>query len=150
VWAQTPALDEAKTRCTADAVARRSYYKLVALLAARTRDVASVEDALSEAFASALAHWPVNGCPSKPEAWLLTAARQKMIDVARRRSGAAAAGQVQVLAKEFDARGGSLGNPGPSSRADVLLCASGHRGRHPRALERDPAVRASCSGVSRP
>ena len=35
---------------TADAVARRSYGKLVAFLAARTRDVAAAEDALSEAF----------------------------------------------------------------------------------------------------
>ena len=35
----------------ADAVARRSYGKLVAFLAARTRDVAAAEDALSEAFA---------------------------------------------------------------------------------------------------
>ena len=41
-------------RDAAEAVARRSYGKLVALLAARTRDVAGAEDALSEAFAAAL------------------------------------------------------------------------------------------------
>ncbi|MGH7291099.1 MAG: sigma factor, partial [Myxococcota bacterium] len=70
---------------TADAVARRSYGKLVAFLVARTRDVAAAEDALSEAFASALADWPRNGCPSNPEAWLLTVARRKTIDAARRR-----------------------------------------------------------------
>src|SRR5687768_6124049 len=58
----------------AEAVARRSYGKLIAFLAARTRDVAGAEDALSEAFASALADWRVNGCPANPEAWLLTAA----------------------------------------------------------------------------
>src|ERR1700736_6878075 len=74
-----------QARSTADAVARRSYGKLVAFLAARTRDVASVEDALSEAFAAALADWPVNGCPANPEGWLLTAARRKSIDMARRR-----------------------------------------------------------------
>ena len=78
--------DNARARSTAEAVARRSYGKLVAFLAARTRDVAAAEDALSEAFASALADWPVNGCPANPEAWLLTAARRKMIDAARRRS----------------------------------------------------------------
>ena len=38
----------------AEAVARRSYGKLVAILAARTRDVAGAEDALSEAFAKKL------------------------------------------------------------------------------------------------
>jgi len=67
----------------AEAAARRSYGKLVAYLAARTRDVAAAEDALSEAFAAALAGWPRNGCPANPEAWLLTVARRKIIDVAR-------------------------------------------------------------------
>src|SRR3981081_4747362 len=94
----------ARARNTADAVARRSYGKLVAFLAARTRDVAAAEDALSEAFASALANWPLTGCPSNPEAWLLTVARRKVIDVARRRrSGEIAAAQLQVLADELDA-----------------------------------------------
>jgi RNA polymerase sigma-70 factor (ECF subfamily) len=74
-----------QARSTADAVARRSYGKLVAFLAARARDVSSVEDALSEAFASALKHWPVDGCPENPEGWLLTAARRKLIDFARKR-----------------------------------------------------------------
>jgi predicted RNA polymerase sigma factor len=67
----------------ADAVARRSYGKLVAFLAARTHDVAAAEDALSEAFASALTDWPHSGCPTNPEAWLLTVARRKLIDRTR-------------------------------------------------------------------
>ncbi len=74
-----------QARSTAEAVARRSYGKLIALLAARMRDVAGAEDALSEAFASALAEWPAHGCPANPEAWLLSVARRKMIDAARRR-----------------------------------------------------------------
>jgi RNA polymerase sigma-70 factor (ECF subfamily) len=93
-----------QARIMADAVARRSYGKLVAFLAARTRDVASAEDALSEAFASALADWPVNGCPSNPEGWLLTVARRKLIDfVRRRRSGEIASGQLQLLAEGLEA-----------------------------------------------
>lgn len=68
---------------TAEAVARRSYGKLVAFLSARTRDVAAAEDALSEAFAAALSNWPINGCPTNPEAWLLTVARRKVIDTQR-------------------------------------------------------------------
>ena len=76
-------LDQA--RSTAEAAARSSYGKLVAYLAARTRDVAAAEDALSEAFASALATWPERGCPANPEAWLLTAARRKLIDSFRTR-----------------------------------------------------------------
>src|SRR5215831_4248519 len=95
---------EEQAQLTADAVARRSYGKLVAFLAARTRDVASAEDALSEAFAAALRDWPRNGCPENPEAWLLTAARRKLIDAGRRRQTSdAAVPQLQLLAEELEA-----------------------------------------------
>ena len=76
----------AQARHTADAVARRSYGKLVAFLGARTRDVALAEDALSEAFAAALADWPASGCPANPEAWLLLVARRKLVDFGDRKS----------------------------------------------------------------
>ena len=69
----------------AQAVARRSYGKLVAFVAARTRDLAAAEDALSAAFEAALRDWPLHGVPATPEAWLLTAARRQAIDAARRR-----------------------------------------------------------------
>jgi len=89
---------DARALSTADAVARRSYGKLVAYLAMRTRDVAAAEDALSEAFAAALEDWPTKGCPSNPEAWLLTVARRKIIDNARRRHTAdTATTQVQLI-----------------------------------------------------
>jgi predicted RNA polymerase sigma factor len=64
-------------------VARVSYARLVSYLAARTRDVANAEDALSDAFAAALRTWPEDGVPNKPEAWLLHAARRRLIDRAR-------------------------------------------------------------------
>jgi predicted RNA polymerase sigma factor len=80
-----PRAFDVQSQNTADAVARRSYGKLIAFLAARTHDVAAAEDALAEAFAAALIDWPVHGCPSNPEAWLLTVARRKCIDMARRR-----------------------------------------------------------------
>jgi RNA polymerase sigma-70 factor (ECF subfamily) len=75
----------AHAHSAAEAVARRSYGKLVAFLAARTSDVAAAEDALSEAFAAALATWPRDGCPANPEAWLLTVARRKVADRYRER-----------------------------------------------------------------
>jgi predicted RNA polymerase sigma factor len=94
---------DTQARNTAEAVARRSYGKLVAFLAARTQDVAAAEDALSEAFASALVDWPMKGCPENPEAWLLTVARRKFIDSFRgRRRGEAAAEQLQVMAEGLD------------------------------------------------
>ena len=95
---------DAQARSTADAVARRSYGKLVAFLAARTRDVAAAEDALSEAFAAALADWPRNGCPSNPEAWLLTVARRRAIDMHRgQRRHEIAGEQVRIMAEGLDA-----------------------------------------------
>jgi RNA polymerase sigma-70 factor (ECF subfamily) len=91
-------------RATAETVARRSYGKLVAFLAARTKDVAGAEDALSDAFAAALADWPARGIPESPEAWLLAVARRKMIDSARRRrTGEGAAGQLRLMAEELEA-----------------------------------------------
>jgi RNA polymerase sigma-70 factor (ECF subfamily) len=95
--------DTTPARETAQAVARRSYGKLIAFLAARTRDVAGAEDALSEAFATALAGWPDNGVPDNPEAWLLTVARRKMIDVARqRRSSDGVAECLELMAQHVD------------------------------------------------
>ncbi len=95
---------EVAARVTADGVARRSYGKLVAYLAGRTQDVAGAEDALAEAFAAALADWPRNGCPANPEGWLLTVARRKIIDGARRRrTGEAVSEQLLHLAEGLDA-----------------------------------------------
>ncbi len=82
---ESPPDGDGSARGMADAVARRSYGKLVALLATRTGDLAGAEDALSEAFVSALETWPRKGCPSNPEAWLLSVARRKVIDLDRRR-----------------------------------------------------------------
>src|SRR5438270_339353 len=61
-------------------VARESYGRLLAYLASRSHDVAAAEDALGEAFQAALASWSRDGVPDKPEAWLLTVARRKLID----------------------------------------------------------------------
>jgi RNA polymerase sigma-70 factor (ECF subfamily) len=91
-------------QATAEAVARRSYGKLVAFLAARTHDVAAAEDALSEAFLAALADWPRNGCPANPEGWLMTVARRRSIDAVRRRqSSEVASDHLQLLAEELEA-----------------------------------------------
>lgn len=68
----------ALARGAAEATARAAYGRLLAMLAARSRDIAAAEDALSEAFAAALATWPERGVPDNPEAWLLVAARRKV------------------------------------------------------------------------
>lgn len=111
----------AEARSIADAVARRSYGKLVAFLAARAGDVAAAEDALSDAFAAALADWPAHGCPANPEGWLLTAARRKLMDAARRRHTAElAAAQLQLLAEGPSAENAEI----PDQRlALMFVCA---------------------------
>ncbi len=121
-------------RDTAEMVARDSYGRLVALLAVRTRDVAAAEDALADAFAAALADWPANGVPARPEAWLVTVARRRLIDAARRRqTGDAAEGTLRLLAEEVDAA--AAAGPRIPDRRLALLFACAHP-----AL--DPAIRA--------
>ena len=117
----------------ADAVARRSYGKLVAFLAALTRDVAAAEDALADAFAAALADWPGRGCPANPEAWLVTVARRKIIDeMRRRRSGAIAADHLQVVAALLAST--ACGDKLPDHRLALLFAAA-----HPAV---EPGIRA--------
>jgi predicted RNA polymerase sigma factor len=109
-----------QARSTAEAVARRSYGKLVAFLSARSRDVAAAEDALSEAFASALVDWPQKGCPSNPEAWLLTVARRKMIDLYRGQRRHEIAGEdLRVMAEGLDAA--AIDAEGPNHIPDQRL-----------------------------
>jgi RNA polymerase sigma-70 factor (ECF subfamily) len=88
----------------AESAARASYGRLLALLAARNRDIAAAEDALAEAFVAALARWPVDGVPANPDAWLFTAARRN-IGHARARGATASAGEaaLAMLAAEREA-----------------------------------------------
>jgi RNA polymerase sigma-70 factor, ECF subfamily len=65
-------------------VVRASHGRLLALLSHRTRDILAAEDALAEAYAQALNVWPDRGIPDRPEAWLLTTARNRLIDHQRR------------------------------------------------------------------
>jgi predicted RNA polymerase sigma factor len=75
--------NQENTHRTVERVARESYGRLVAYLSVHTHDLASAEDALSNALVSALSHWPQDGVPQNPEAWLLTAARHSLIDAIR-------------------------------------------------------------------
>ncbi len=63
---------------------RSSYGRLVAVLTARSRDVAAAEDALGDALAAALAQWPESGVPANPEGWLVAAGMRRLSDGRRR------------------------------------------------------------------
>ncbi|AZN42730.1 RNA polymerase sigma factor [Paenibacillus albus] len=64
--------------------ARDAYGRVLSYLAVNWRDLQAVEDAIGDAFLAALETWPKVGVPDKPEAWLVTTARRRLIDRARR------------------------------------------------------------------
>ncbi|RZL88768.1 MAG: RNA polymerase subunit sigma-70 [Variovorax sp.] len=87
----------------AERAARQSYGRLIAILSARTRDIAASEDALADAFARALERWPADGIPEQPEAWLLSVARNRLLDSWRHaRVRDEAAQTLLLLADEVD------------------------------------------------
>jgi RNA polymerase sigma-70 factor (ECF subfamily) len=88
----------------AERVARESYGRLIAFLAARTRDLAAAEDALGDAFAAALRVWPRDGVPANPDAWILTVARRRQTDSARRQQTRAAGEEyLRLMSDEIEA-----------------------------------------------
>jgi predicted RNA polymerase sigma factor len=103
-------------------VARESYGRLVAYLSSHTRDVASAEDALSNALVAALTTWPRDGVPQNSEAWLLTAARRSFIDLVRhRRVAEASEPTLQLLREEREM---TLSAEFPDERLKLLfVCA---------------------------
>lgn len=114
----------------AERVARESYGRLVAFLAARTRDVAGAEDALGEAFAAALRMWPADGVPDNPDAWLLTVARRRQTDsIRRRQTRTSGENHLTLMADEIEAAAEEGGDIPDRRLALMFACA------HP-AIER--------------
>lgn len=107
----------------ADRVARDSYGRLLAHLAFRAGNLAAAEDALSDAFAAALRVWPQTGPPDQPEAWLIAAARRKLVD-AHRRAQVAAAGAAALIDAADEAAAAVDAAALPDRRLGLLLtCA---------------------------
>jgi len=71
---------------TVDAVYRAESRRVLATLIRLLGDFDLAEDALHEAFASAVEQWPRDGVPANPRAWLVSAGRFKAIDRIRRRA----------------------------------------------------------------
>ena len=79
---------------------RDEWGRLLALLVAQYRRLDVAEDGLGDAFESAARAWPRDGVPTNPAAWLLTAARRRVID--RLRTEVVAARTLPALAVEVD------------------------------------------------
>ena len=67
-------------------VVREEWGRLASLLLAQFRRLDLVEDALGDAVEAAARRWPAAGAPDHPAAWLLTAARRRVIDRLRAES----------------------------------------------------------------
>jgi RNA polymerase sigma-70 factor (ECF subfamily) len=69
-----------------EAVFRRERARVLATTIRVTHgDFDLAEEAVQDAFAAAIARWPVEGAPDEPRGWLISVARHKAIDVIRRR-----------------------------------------------------------------
>lgn len=128
----------------AERVARESYGRLLALLTARTRDVAAAEDALSDAFAAALTVWPRSGAPDNPEAWLFTAAKRKLIDAARRARTADGA-EAELVRRMDEIEAELAASKAPDHRLGLLFACA-----HPQieASARTPLMLQAVLGFS--
>ena len=115
--------DEEKAHREVERVARESYGRLVAYLSVHTQDLASAEDALSEALLKALTAWLRDGVPQNPEAWLLTTARHSIIDAVRHERVVAASEPTVQLLRESTMET-SLSTEFPDERLKLLfVCA---------------------------
>jgi RNA polymerase sigma-70 factor (ECF subfamily) len=120
-------LTRADSRAAAERAARESYGRLLAVLATSTRDLALAEDALADAFESALRTWPARGVPDNPQGWLVTVARNRIRDVLRSAATRTAAPLDDELVTTLDA-------PDPEEIPDrrlELLFACAHPAIHP-------------------
>lgn len=79
-----PRIDDA--HALVDAVYRTESRRVLATLIRLLGDFDRAEEAMHDAFAAALAAWPLSGAPANPRAWLISTARHKSIDALRRRA----------------------------------------------------------------
>ena len=77
---------ETLTRATIEAIWRIEAARLIGGLVRFVRDVDLAEDLAQEALVTALERWPETGIPDNPGAWLMTTARNRAVDAARRRA----------------------------------------------------------------
>jgi RNA polymerase sigma-70 factor (ECF subfamily) len=80
-----------------DALWRDEWGRLLALLVAQYRRLDLAEDGLADAFEAAARTWPRDGTPTNAAAWLLTAARRRVLDRLRAESTAARARPVLAV-----------------------------------------------------
>ena len=102
-------------------VFRHEYGRAVAVLARTFGNIDIAEDAVQDAFAAAVQHWPSAGVPPSPAGWIITTARHRAIDRLRREASREDKhAQAALLAA---ARSGS--GPAPAAEEQFLAERSG-------------------------
>ena len=95
------------------AVFRAEYGRAVAVLVRVLGDIDLAEDAVADAFATALQRWPGDGAPPSPAGWIITTARNRAIDQLRRESARAhkhAAAAIRSWSLGWVLQNGSVGS----------------------------------------
>lgn len=111
---------ESPAQQAASRAARESFGRLVAYLSTRTHDIAAAEDALADAFLAALEAWPRQGVPANAEAWLLVAARRRLLDQRKHQNVVQKAEPLLLRATELATSPGAF----PDDRLRLLFtCA---------------------------
>ena len=85
------------TAPAAETVFREHYGRAVAVLVRLLGDIDAAEEAVQDAFATAVARWPSDGVPPSPAGWIITTARNRAIDRLRREGSRAARHAEAVL-----------------------------------------------------
>ncbi len=108
-----------QVRSTVDSVYRAESRRVFATLIRLLGEFDLAEEALHEAFASAMEQWPRDGVPANPRAWLVSAGRFKAIDAIRRRARFDAS--LGELAERLDARSRAAAGPDDEGVEDDRL-----------------------------
>ncbi|GAB1509955.1 RNA polymerase sigma factor [Actinophytocola sp. KF-1] len=94
--------------------------RVLAALLRRHRDFAAAEDAVQEALLAAATHWPADGVPTQPEAWLITVASRKLTD--HLRSEQARRRREEAVPGDLPAPGADVPVPGDDTLTLLALC----------------------------
>src|SRR5580698_4170488 len=108
-----------QVRQTLDSLYRAESGRILATLIRLLGDFDLAEDAVHDAFATALERWPLDGVPANPRAWLISTGRFKAIDALRRRARFDAS--QEKIAQQLEAGSGGLPDAGDESVEDDRL-----------------------------
>ncbi|HSI60437.1 MAG TPA: RNA polymerase sigma factor [Ideonella sp.] len=98
--------DTAATHRAIEAVWRIEAAKIIASVARMVRDVGLAEELAQDALVAALEHWPEDGLPDNPGAWLMATAKNRALD--RLRQHTLHARKQEELGRDLDALGASV------------------------------------------